>query len=79
LKEIVEGAFNDVGLKQRDDMRGLNDTLQADLVARGMVLNNTEPDSFRGQLQKSEFYGEWKARFGKETWALLEESAGKPL
>lgn len=79
LKEIVEGAFNDAGLKQRDDMRGLNDTLQADLAARGMVLNNTEPDSFRGQLQKSGFYGEWKARFGKETWALLEESAGKPL
>jgi tripartite ATP-independent transporter DctP family solute receptor len=79
LKEIIEGAFNDAGLKQRDDIRRLNDTLQADLAARGMVLNNTEPDSFHEQLQNSGFYREWKTRFGNEAWALLEESAGKPL
>jgi hypothetical protein len=44
-----------------------------------MVINKTEPDSFRAQLQKSGFYKEWKTKFGDETWALLEESAGKPL
>ena len=79
LKEIIEGAFNEAGLKQRDDTRRLNDTLEVDLAAKGMVLNSTEPDSFRSQLQKSGFYKEWKTKFGDETWALLEESAGKPL
>ena len=79
LKVIIERAFNEAGMLQREDVRKLNDTLESDLAAKGMVINRTEPDSFREQLQKSGFYKEWKTKFGDETWALLEESAGKPL
>lgn len=79
LKLIIERAFNEAGMLQREDVAKLNSTLEADLAAKGMVVNKTEPDSFREQLQKSGFYKEWKAKFGDETWALLEESAGKPL
>jgi tripartite ATP-independent transporter DctP family solute receptor len=79
LKVIIERAFNESGLQQREDVARLNATLESDLAAKGMVINKTEPDSFRDQLQKSGFYKEWKAKFGDETWALLEESAGKPL
>lgn len=79
LKVIVERAFNESSLQQREDVAMLNSTLQADLIAKGMITNTTVPDSFREQLQKSGFYREWRARFGDETWALLEESAGKPL
>lgn len=79
LKLIIERAFNEAGMLQREDVRKLNDTLESDLAAKGMAINNAEPDSFREQLQKSGFYREWKAKFGDETWALLEESAGKPL
>jgi tripartite ATP-independent transporter DctP family solute receptor len=79
LKVIIERAFNEAGMLQREDVAKLNGTLEADLAAKGMVLNKTAPDSFREQLQKSGFYKEWKTKFGDETWALLEESAGKPL
>jgi TRAP-type transport system periplasmic protein len=79
LKVIIERAFNEAGMLQREDVAKLNDTLESDLAAKGMVINNAEPDSFREQLQKSGFYKEWKTKFGDETWALLEESAGKPL
>jgi tripartite ATP-independent transporter DctP family solute receptor len=79
LKVIIERAFNEAGMLQREDVAKLNGTLEADLAAKGMILNKTEPDSFREQLQKSGFYKEWKTKFGDETWALLEESAGKPL
>jgi tripartite ATP-independent transporter DctP family solute receptor len=79
LKVIIERAFNEAGMLQREDVAKLNGTLEADLAAMGMVLNKTTPDSFREQLQKSGFYKEWKTKFGDETWALLEESAGKPL
>jgi len=79
LKLIIERGFNEAGMLQREDVAKLNGTLEADLAAKGMILNNTEPDSFREQLQKSGFYKEWKTKFGDETWALLEESAGKPL
>ena len=76
---VVERAFNEAGLQQREDVRKLNDTLESTLSAKGMIINKTEPDSFREQLRKSGFYKEWKGKFGDETWALLEESAGKPL
>jgi len=79
LKTIIERAFNEAGLQQREDVAKLNGTLESDLTAKGMVVNNTEPGSFRAQLQKSGFYTEWKTKFGDETWALLEASAGKPL
>lgn len=79
LKEIIERAFNEAGLKQREDVARLNGTLEADLAAKGMVINDTEPDSFRAQLKKSDFYNEWRSKFGDEAWALLEASAGKPL
>jgi tripartite ATP-independent transporter DctP family solute receptor len=79
LKAIIERAFNEAGMLQREDVAQLNGTLEADLAAKGMVLNKTAPDSFREQLQKSGFYKEWKTKFGDETWALLEESAGKSL
>jgi tripartite ATP-independent transporter DctP family solute receptor len=79
LKLIIERAFNESGLQQREDVAKLNGTLEADLASKGMIFNKAEPDSFRAQLQKSGFYKDWKAKFGEEIWALLEESAGKPL
>jgi len=79
LKAIIERAFNEAGLKQREDLRTLNETLEADLAAKGMAFNKTEPASFQAQLQKAGFYSDWKTKFGEQTWALLEESAGKSL
>jgi tripartite ATP-independent transporter DctP family solute receptor len=79
LKEIVERAFNEAGLQQRDDVRKLNETLEAELTSKGMTFNKSEPDSFRAQLQKASFYKEWKTKFGDEAWGLLEQSAGKTL
>ncbi|MDR6539294.1 TRAP transporter substrate-binding protein [Variovorax soli] len=77
LKTIVSRAFNEGGLQQREDLRKLNESLQADLAAKGMAFNTAAPDSFRAQLQKSGFYSEWKNKFGGEAWSLLEATAGK--
>jgi TRAP-type transport system periplasmic protein len=60
-------------------LRKLNETLEANLAAKGMAFNATEPASFQAQLRKSGFYSDWKTEFGEEAWALLEESAGKSL
>jgi tripartite ATP-independent transporter DctP family solute receptor len=77
LKLIVARAFNEGALQQREDLRKLNESLQADLTAKGMVFNQAAADSFRAQLQKAGFYAEWKGKFGPEAWALLEATAGK--
>lgn len=77
LKEIYSRAFNEAGLQQRQDLVLLNSTLQDDLRAKGMVINATEPQSFREQLREAGFYAEWQKKFGPESWALLEEYVGK--
>jgi tripartite ATP-independent transporter DctP family solute receptor len=77
LKTVVSSAINDAGLKQREDIKKLNETLQADLSAKGLAFNKANPDSFRAKLREAGFYAEWKDRFGAEAWGLLEQSVGK--
>ena len=77
LQAIVSGAFNEAALKQRDDVRKLNDAAVADLQSKGLVINRPAPDSFRAALRSSGFYKEWQGRFGAQAWGLLEQSVGK--
>ena len=77
LKTVVSTAINDAGLQQREDIKKLNETLQADLAAKGLAFNKASPDTFRAKLREGGFYAEWKGRFGDEAWGLLEQSVGK--
>ncbi|SHJ25583.1 tripartite ATP-independent transporter solute receptor, DctP family [Roseomonas rosea] len=77
LQRVVSIAINEAGLKQRDDIAGLNATVQADLQSKGLAFNGTNPESFRARLRDSGFYGEWKTRFGEEAWGQLEAAVGR--
>ena len=77
LQQILSGAFNDAVLKEREDVRALDEATQADLKAKGMIINTTKPDSFRAALKKAGFYEEWHKKFGNEAWGLLEQYVGK--
>jgi tripartite ATP-independent transporter DctP family solute receptor len=59
-----------------DDIKALNDSVQADLQAKGLAFNKAGPDSFRAKLRESGFYKEWKEKFGAEAWGLLEKEVG---
>lgn len=77
LKTIVAASINDAGLKQREDIKKLNESVVTDLEAKGLAINRPTADSFRAKLRDSGFYSEWKGRFGAEAWGLLEQSVGK--
>jgi len=77
LKDIVTKHINAAGLKQRDDVKKLNDGLQADLKAKGMAFNNTDAELFRSKLRAAGFYAEWHKKFGDEAWGVLEKYTGK--
>ncbi|SMH30789.1 TRAP transporter substrate-binding protein [Azospirillum agricola] len=77
LQTIVSNAINDAGVAQRGDIKALNQSVQADLTAKGLAFNQPSPDSFRAKLRDAGFYSEWKGRFGDEAWGLLEEAVGK--
>ncbi|SFB83561.1 tripartite ATP-independent transporter solute receptor, DctP family [Polaromonas sp. OV174] len=77
LKTIVAAAINESGMKQREDIKKLNDSVVSDLEAKGLSINRPTSESFRAKLRESGFYSEWKGRFGNEAWGLLEQSVGK--
>ena len=76
VKGIITEAINDAGMKQREDVKALNDSVQADLQAKGLAFNKANPDSFRAKLREAGFYKEWKEKFGAEAWGLLEKEVG---
>ena len=64
-------------MKQRDDMRRLNNGLEAQLKAKGMTFNTPDTKSFRDALSKAGFYAEWRGKFGDEAMSKLEKYSGK--
>jgi tripartite ATP-independent transporter DctP family solute receptor len=76
LQAIVARNINGAALKEREDVRQLNDSLQGDLTQKGMVFNKTDAEKFRATLRASGFYAEWKDKYGAEAWAVLEKQVG---
>jgi tripartite ATP-independent transporter DctP family solute receptor len=77
LQGLIQTAFNEAGMKQRQDIKAFNETVVADLKDKGLGFNAPPPDSFRAKLREAGFYTEWKGRFGEEAWGLLEGAVGR--
>jgi tripartite ATP-independent transporter DctP family solute receptor len=76
VQEIVSRAINEAGLKQREDIKALNEGIQTDLQSKGLKFNQCETESFRAKLREAGFYKEWKQKFGPEAWGHLESVVG---
>ena len=63
--------------KQRDDIRRLDNTVEGELKAKGMIFNDPSPKSFRDALSKAGFYQDWRKKFGEEAMSKLERYSGK--
>jgi tripartite ATP-independent transporter DctP family solute receptor len=77
LQAIVTKHINGFALQQRDDVRRLNNSVEAELKGKGLQFNTVDADSFRASLKKAGFYAEWKKKYGNEAWAVLEKYTGK--
>jgi tripartite ATP-independent transporter DctP family solute receptor len=77
IQAVITKHVTDAVLKQRDDIRRLNNGLEAQLKAKGLTFNYPENKSFRDALSKAGFYKEWAAKFGDEAMAKLEKYSGK--
>lgn len=76
LQQVVRRNLNEAGIKQRADVRKLNESLVGELTSKGMTFNETNNQQFREKLRAAGFYQEWRTKFGPEGWALLEKYAG---
>ncbi|MDP4026575.1 TRAP transporter substrate-binding protein [Methylobacterium sp. NEAU 140] len=77
IQEIVTRSVNEAAVKQRADVERLNASLRADLTAKGLRFLDVDSAAFRRKLQGSDFYREWKVKFGDQAWELLEASCGR--
>lgn len=77
LQKIVADAINGAGMRQRGDIRKLNQSVQTDLTAKGLKFNSATSDTFRAKLRDAGFYTHWKKQFGDQAWGILEQSVGK--
>ena len=46
-------------------------------MAKGLTFIEVDRTPFREALGKTNFYKEWKGKFGDEAWAHLEKASGK--
>ena len=77
IQTVITKHVTDAVLKQRDDIRRLNNGLEAQLKSKGLTFNYPDNKSFRDALSKAGFYKEWRAKFGDEAMAKLEKYSGK--
>lgn len=77
MRKIAEDALNASGVRQREDIFKLNNSLQAELEAKGMVFSRPDPAPFRDMLKAKGFYTQWREKFGDEAWTRLEKYVGK--
>jgi TRAP-type transport system periplasmic protein len=76
LQEIVTRNVNGAALKEREDLRQLNESMRGELAAKGLIFNPTDPEAFRATLRGAGFYADWKQKYGPEAWAVLEKQVG---
>ncbi len=76
LQDIVAQELNRSALDERADIAKLNDSVTADLKAKGLTFIDVEKPEFRTALKQAKFYAEWKTKYGDEAWALLEGAVG---
>ncbi len=77
VQAVITKHVTDAVLNQRDDIRRLNNGLEAQLKSKGLTFNYPDNKSFREALSKAGFYKEWRAKFGEEAMAKLEKYSGK--
>ena len=76
LQQIVARNINGAALKEREDVRRLNDSMQGELARKGSVSNEIDTGKFRAVLRRAGFYADWKQKYGPQAWAALEQQVG---
>jgi tripartite ATP-independent transporter DctP family solute receptor len=77
VQQIITRELDKSATDQRADVAKLNNTLTADLKAKGINFLTVPQEDFRKKLAGTNFYSEWKAKYGPTAWDLLEKVSGK--
>lgn len=76
-QKIITTELDKSAIDQRADIAKLSETLKADLQSKGITFINVNQDDFRATLSGTDFYSQWKDKYGDTAWELLEQVSGK--
>jgi TRAP-type C4-dicarboxylate transport system substrate-binding protein len=76
IQAIVTRELDKSVLQERADVARLSSALRDDLSAKGLQFNDVDRERFRELLRQTSFYRDWREKFGREAWSLLEETSG---
>lgn len=77
VQQVIQREIDKSATEQRADVAKLSTSLIADLKAKGINFLNVPQDDFRKKLASTNFYNEWKQKYGAQAWDLLEKVSGK--
>jgi tripartite ATP-independent transporter DctP family solute receptor len=77
VQAIITRELDKSAGDQRADIAKLSDTLKSDLKAKGITFIDVQQDDFRKALASTNFYAEWKQKYGPSAWDLMEKVSGK--
>jgi tripartite ATP-independent transporter DctP family solute receptor len=77
VQQIIQQEIDKSASDQRADIAKLNDSLKSDLKGKGIGFTDVPQEEFRKKLASTNFYAEWKSKYGATAWDLLEKVSGK--
>ena len=77
VRDMVTREFDRSAADQRADVARLSESLRQELSGKGLQFIDVDREPFRQALAKTNFYKDWKAKFGDEAWTHLEKTSGK--
>jgi len=76
IQTVVARELNASALDERADIAKLNDTVSADLKAKGLTFIEVDKPAFRDALRHAGFYAEWQKKYGEQAWGILQSEVG---
>lgn len=77
IRATVTAELDRSAADQRADIARLSTSLRQELTAKGIEFNDVDRAPFRDALGRTDFYREWKGKYGEEAWSILEKTTGK--
>jgi TRAP-type transport system periplasmic protein len=76
VQDIITRHVNAAALRQRVEVFEANQIIQQQLKEKGLEFNDIDTAAFRDVLARTQFYTEWRQKYGDEAWVMLEKHAG---
>src|SRR5829696_6904581 len=77
VRDVVSRELDRSAVDERADIAKLSESLRQELGGKGLTFIEVNRAPFREALGKTNFYKEWKGKFGDEAWAHFEKVSGK--